>query len=130
MKGLDIKQKVLLAYYTEYQKDLPDMESITAEKLELSNDVFIVALQKLVNEGLITNVEFVVGGREKLPVMVNTKLLMVSPRGLSYVESKLNINPTDTGEEKTSTVVKRLTEWGYNELKDITVKVAAELIKG
>jgi len=50
---LDSKQRVLLAIYTEYQKDIPTMEDITAEALELDIEVFGIAVEKLINEQMI-----------------------------------------------------------------------------
>lgn len=130
MGSLDTKQKVLLAFYTEYQKDLPQMRSVNSEVLNLDNDKFIVALQKLENEGLINGVTFTVGGRGTIPLMADTRQLMITPYGLNYVENKLGIDPTNSGEEKVKTLTRKVTEWGYNELKDFAVKVTAELLRG
>lgn len=129
MEQLDTKQKVLLAFYAEYQKDLPQMRSVTSEVLNISRDVFIVALQKLENEGLINGVGFVKGGRGVIPFSADTSFLMLTPHGLNYVENKLGIDPTNTGEEKVKKITRKVTEWGYNELKDFAIKVTAELIK-
>ena len=50
---LDTKQQVLLAFYIEYQKDLPNMKNVNNTKLNLDITVFNVALAKLENEGYI-----------------------------------------------------------------------------
>jgi len=57
-----------------------------------------------------------------------TRQIMLTQYGLNYMESKLGIDPTNSGEEKVKTIT--VTEWGYNELKDIAIKVSAELIRG
>lgn len=51
---LDSKQKVLMAIYAEYQKDIPDMDLVSFESLDMDSKVFYIALDKLENEGLIT----------------------------------------------------------------------------
>jgi methyl coenzyme M reductase alpha subunit len=130
MSELDTKQKVLLAFYTEYQKDVPNMRSITSSELGISNDQFVVAIQKLENEGLINGAKYMKGGRGTIPLAVITDFIMVTRDGLQYVEEKLNIQPTMTALEKTKEVSKKVTEWGYNELKDFAAKVLAEIIKG
>ncbi|MDR6553982.1 YjcQ family protein [Paenibacillus qinlingensis] len=128
MEHLDTKQKVLVAIYLEYQKDLPEMnKNIDASILELSDDVFLIAIRKLHNEGLIT------GGRfyeHPLKGVASTEYIMMTKAGIEYVESKLNVLPTLNGEGKIKEVSKKLAEWGYNELKDFTVKVIAEIVKG
>ena len=50
---LDSKQKVLLAIYTEYQKDIPKMELITNVNLDMDSQVFRIAVDKLQSEGFI-----------------------------------------------------------------------------
>ena len=42
--SIDAKLLALYAIYVEYQKDLPDMEAVTAEALGIDEDVFNVAL--------------------------------------------------------------------------------------
>ena len=50
---LDAKQKVLMAIYAEYQKDIPVMQNITFANLDMDSRVFKIAVDKLENEGLI-----------------------------------------------------------------------------
>ena len=52
--SIDAKLLVLYAIYVEYQKDLPDMHSVSAEALGIDEDVFNVAVLKLCNEGYVT----------------------------------------------------------------------------
>ncbi|WP_077212388.1 YjcQ family protein [Bacillus dakarensis] len=129
MDKLDIKQRVLVTFYIEYQKDLPEMEKVNATDLGISHDIFKMALLKLINEGLITGVEFTRGGQgNKILGAFTTNILMTS-KGIDYVEQKLGITPTLTAGEKVREVSKKVAEWGYNEIKDFTVKVAAEIAK-
>lgn len=97
----DSKQKVLIAIYTEYQKDIPDMKNnIKADKLNLDNTVFKIALEKLENEGLITGVQFIRGGNSHIPISAFTDSVKMTSYGILYVEEKLNIEKTLTGMEK------------------------------
>ncbi|WP_052737876.1 YjcQ family protein [Bacillus sp. SA1-12] len=121
---LDKKQQVLVAIYTEYQKDLPNMSSVNHESLEMDEEIFVVALEKLLNEGLIIDVDFYLGGDYSLQTTKMTSY------GLNYVEEKLGIEPTLSGAEKVKEVAKQATQFGYNELKDFASKVVAELLKG
>lgn len=126
---LDTKQKVLIALYTEYQKDLPDMKSINAETLGLSKEVFFVAIMKLKTEGYITDlIELKVAGM--LHPLYRLDNMKLTRDGLEYVETKLDINSKATGKEKVIAVSKKLGEWGMDTLKDVVGKIAAELIKG
>ncbi len=127
---LDTKQKVLLALYTEYQKDLPNMKEINAETLGLEKEVFIVAIVKLVNERLIKDVEFLKGGNGPYPRGMFIDGCKLTREGLEYVERKLQIEPTQSGVEKTRKVAKKLTEWGWEQGKDFAAKVTAEILKG
>lgn len=130
MSELDTKQKVLIAFYTEYQKDIPNMKRVVASEIGISQDQFTVSIQKLENENLITGPQYAKGGRGAVPLMVFTDFIMITNYGLQYVEEKLGIQPSMNAGEKVKEVTKKVTAWGYNELKDFTVKVAAELIKG
>lgn len=130
MSELDTKQKVLVAIYTEYQKDVPNMRNVTAASIGLDNDRFAVAIQKLENENLIQGPKYTKGGRGTIPLMVIMDFVMVTNYGLAYVEEKLGIRPTMSSSEKLKEVTKKVTSWGYEELKDFAVKVTAEVIKG
>ncbi|WP_281976055.1 hypothetical protein [Halobacillus litoralis] len=124
MSELDTKQRVLVAFYTEYQKDLPNMGEVTAEAVGMSQNKFAMAIKKLENEGLLT------GGKYAKGDSVFTDFVMVTNYGLAYVEEKLEIQPTMSAGEKTKEVTKKAGLWGYNELKDFAVKVTAEMLKG
>jgi len=125
---LDTKQKVLLAIYTEYQKDYPDMTNITFENLGLDQDVFNFALAKLSNEELINDVIFskTMGNRPPMALINNAKM---SRLGIEYVETMLNINKTAGGIEKANVVRDAFEKQGFSILTDFAAKVIAEMLK-
>ena len=124
----DAKQKVLLAIYAEYQKDIPDMEkNVTAAIVGIDQKVFMIALGKLENEGLICGTNFANGGGEILCAFLRTTKM--TPYGLQYVETKLGIQPEKTGKEKLQEMGKNAASWGWNEAKDIFARVLSELIQ-
>lgn len=125
---LDTKQKVLVAIYTEYQKDIPNMiNNIKAKELGIDNAVFEIALDKLMNEGLITGVDFIKSNHQILVTYMDK--LMMTRDGIEYVETKLGIERTLSGVEKVQEILKKSADWGWNEFKDITVKVLSEMGK-
>lgn len=125
---LDTKQKVLIAIYTEYQKDIPNMEeNITYENLNLDKDKFVFALRKLKNEGLIQNIEFFWGEGKILECGFSD--MLISSYGIDYVEQKLGIDKTLSGIEKAKYIVLKCGEFGLEQLKDFASKVVAETIK-
>lgn len=126
---LDAKQKVLLAIYTEYQKDLPNMDLVQARTLDLDTKVFRVALDKLQAEGLIQGVNVLVDGNSPIPSVFWSDAKM-TPRGIDYVEEKLGIESTATGEKKVADIVKMLAKWGWDQGKDIAARVLADMAKG
>ena len=128
---LDTKQKVLLAIYIEYQKDIPNIEQeVKADKLGIGLDEFKIAIAKLENEGLIRGTVISNMGNSKWGIGIvaldDTKM---TPYGIDYVETKLGIDKTLNGMEKVQDMAKKSANWGWNEFKDITVKVLAEMGK-
>lgn len=122
---LDIKQQVLAAIYMEYQKDLPKMEDITHTKLNIDKDKFNVALIKLKNEGLISNVLIMSADNSIYEVyMGNT---MMTREGIQYVEEILEIQKTSTNKEKIKTAISKLGGWGFNLLSEFGTKIAVEM---
>lgn len=121
-KELDLKQRVLVAFYLEYQKELPEMNSVSADTLDTDQQRFGIAVKKLQNEGFITGAKFA-----KLD-MVFTDFIMLTGYGLQYAEEVLEIKPTMSASEKVKEVGKKVTAWGYNELKDFSAKVLGEVI--
>lgn len=131
MAELDTKQRVLVAIYTEYQKDLPNMgNNISAYDLGIEYDVFKVALLKLSNEGYIRGADFIRGGQGNKITSVYTREIMMTRDGIDYVEEKLGIKPDMSAGEKVKEVSKTVAAWGYNELKDFAIKVTGEIVKG
>lgn len=126
--NLDTKQKVLIAIYTEYQKDVPDMmNKIKPVELGIDENVFNIALSKLDNEGLITGADFVKVKNEIVHSYVDG--IMMTPWGIEYVETKLGLDKTLSGMEKVQEMAKKSVTWGWNEFKDITVQVLSEMGK-
>lgn len=131
--GLDTKQKVLIAIYTEYQKDLPNIDgNVKANTLGIDNKVFNVAIEKLENEGLITGSNLSKGGSSTVwnTLMVNLNHTKMTPDGISYIEEKLGIEKTLSGAEKVKHVSLRAAEWGWDQFKDVASKTLSEIIKG
>ncbi|PKM90311.1 MAG: hypothetical protein CVU87_02690 [Firmicutes bacterium HGW-Firmicutes-12] len=127
---LDAKQRVLMAIYTEYQKDLPDMKkSIRADVLGLNHDVFMIAIEKLDNEMLISNVKYSKNGNSTIPLVVWTDRIKMTAYGIQYVEEKLKIEKSLTGKEKVKKIVGSAAEWGWEQIKDIAAKTLAEMNK-
>lgn len=125
---LDTKQKVLVAIYAEYQKDIPNMtHNIRAECLGIDEAVFEIALDKLSNEGLITGVHFEKIDNEIICIWISD--MKMTRDGIEYVETKLGIDKTLSGKEKVQEMAKKSVNWGWNEFKDITVKVLSEMGK-
>ena len=80
MKHSD-EDKVLLAIYKEYKKDLPDMNKINAKVLGLESDVFKIALKKLRTEELIT-FESHTGGDGTIPLFIAKETIEIKPLGV------------------------------------------------
>ncbi|NMF00250.1 hypothetical protein [Aneurinibacillus aneurinilyticus] len=127
---LDTKRKVLIALYLEYQKDLPEMNKVTAASLELEPEVFKVAIDKLVHEGYLDNVLISRGGSGGKILSVRLEHAKLSRYAIHYIEDRLEIDPEATGEEKGKTVLKRFVDAGKESFENIVAKIVAELIKG
>lgn len=123
----DAKQKVLLAVYMEYQKDIPNMKSITAKTVGLEEQVYKIAVDKLSNEGLIRDATLTHGGGKIVSAWLDN--VKMTPYGLNYVETKLAIQPEKTGMEKIKEISEKAVSWGWNEAKDFAAKVLAEIMK-
>ena len=130
--GLDIKQKVLIAIYTEYQKDLPNIDgNIKSDILGIDNNIFNIAIEKLENEGLITGSNLIKGGSSTVwnTTMVNLTQTKMTQDGINYIEEKLGIERTLTGAEKVRDVSVKVAEWGWDQFKDIAAKTLSEILK-
>jgi len=85
MVELDVKQQVLVAIYTECQRDLPDMKSVKADVIGIPITQIFVALDKLENEGLINGVKFVRGDNGAVPIMAVAYDAKMTSFGIDYV---------------------------------------------
>lgn len=130
MAELDSKEKVLIAIYAEYQKDIPDMRrNINYKQLNMDKNVFYSAIDKLHNEELVNGLKIVTGGNRSIPVCVFTDNAKMSVRGIEYVENKMGIKPELSGMEKVQAVSSKAAEWGFDQAKDFFARVLAECIK-
>lgn len=128
MSKLTTEEKVLVAFYTEYQKDLPEMNNVSYENLDLDRKVFLTAVKKLKHKGFVDNISFLYADDDVY--FYTFEDAIVSMSGINYVEDKLGIQPDLSASDKVKEVTKKVASWGYSELKDFAVKVTAELIKG
>lgn len=127
--NLDNKQKVLIAIYTEYQKDIPNMRTITPANIGIEVKVVHAAIYKLYYEELISNIRIYKDDINS-PEIDDWGHVKMTQKGIEYVEELLNIEKTLSGEEKTKNIIKKATEWGYDQLQTFAAKVLAEMIKG
>jgi hypothetical protein len=128
MMGLNTKQQVLVAIYTEYQKEIPNMNAITCEKLGISIDEFYIALKKLDNEGLVNNIKILPKGNSNVPAFVVINNAMMSAYGIDYVEKKLEMEKTLSPKEKVEKVIGKSEEFGLKHLKDFAVNIFSDCI--
>ena len=108
---LDVKQQVLIAIYTEYQKDIPMIhKEVTPNSLGINREKFDIAIVKLENEGFITDTNIAYGkgnpNSNRWAIFCvsldNTKM---TPYGIDYVEKVLDIENTYNAKSKVSRVV-------------------------
>lgn len=126
---LDLKQKVLVAIYTEYQKDVPEMDNITQTLFDIDESKFIIALKKLENEDKINGLNFAEFAEGTFLFPNTMSQVMMTNHGMDYVENVLGIQPTLNGLEKVKEVASKVGGWGFEQLKDFAVKVTTEMIK-
>ncbi len=86
---MSVKDKVLLAIYDEYQKDIPNMDAnVTWSKLQLNKDEFNIALDKLDKEGLINGLRAARGAGNKILIAYLNEVTP-SVHGIRYVKQNL-----------------------------------------
>ena len=131
---LDVKQQVLIAIYTEYQKDIPMIhKEVTPNSLGINREKFDIAIVKLENEGFITDTNIAYGkgnpNSNRWAIFCvsldNTKM---TPYGIDYVEKVLDIDYTDNAKSKVSKVIEKCGNWGMEQLKDFGARVLSEVI--
>ena len=93
--SIDAKLFVLYAIYVEYQKDLPDMRRVSAEALGIDEDVFIMAVLKLCNEGYITGAIPKYVDQLGYPVTVDMTRVMPTQKDMRKICKALDCTPTD-----------------------------------
>lgn len=116
---IDTKHQVLYALYSEYQKDIPDMDRITSRSLGIDNQAFIVALMKLQNEGYIQGVIWIPPDTmaiQKIRAVKRDNLFMTG-KGVKYVEAQAGIEESSPSTEKIKQLGKRLGIFGLDLLK-------------
>jgi hypothetical protein len=125
----DVKQKVLVAIYTEYQKDIPNMDdNIKADILGVTYEEFKIAIDKLLNEEMIKGANFS-RGKGGIPLVLFFTNLRMTSKGIDYVEEKLLLDKTLTGDEKIKKLAVDSANWGWEQFKDIASKTLAEILK-
>ncbi|SHJ52600.1 YjcQ protein [Clostridium cavendishii DSM 21758] len=127
---LDSKQKVLVAIYTEYQKEDFDMRTnIKADVIGIEYQIFAKAIVKLINEEYITGVKLVRGGIGNKIHSILLDDMLITKEGIEYVESKIGLEKTLSGKEKAKHIGKKALEAGWDKGSDLAAKVIGELIK-
>jgi hypothetical protein len=112
---LDSKQKVLYAIYAEYQRDLPDMKSVTFKSLDMDLDVYQVALIKLQNEELIDGL-VIVPPKAIIPSRIkgmDKDNILPTSYGIEYVESKFDIQKDKSSKEKLNLLKEKFGKLGW-----------------
>ena len=131
---LDVKQQVLLAIYTEYQKDIPMIhKEVTPNSLGIEKEKFDIAIAQLENEGYINSSKVVTSkkqteGNQWGITMVMLDFTKMTPYGIDYVEKVLDIDNTENAKNKVSRVVEKCSSWGMEQLKDFGARVLSEVI--
>lgn len=126
---LDAKQKVLMAIYAEYQKDVPVMQNVTFGNLDMDSRVFKIAVDKLENEVLITGAKIHYKPGSGYPDIVTIDLVKMTLAGIEFVETKMELDHGLTGKEKLEVLSQKWGKLGWEVLNDFTAKVLAEMAK-
>jgi hypothetical protein len=100
---IDLKQKILLAFYVEYQKDSSHLMNIDHRVVGVTIDMFVSALEKLDNEELVIY-ELTYPSLDPKVVSYVT----ITRRGIEYIEQKFGIDSVLNGREKVAKIVRSL----------------------
>ena len=125
---IDVKLLILYAIYAEYQKDLPDMESVNAQALQMDSRMFGAAMMKLQNEELITGARFEFVKQSPYPAYVFMDRVAPTKSAIDLVERDLQITGR-TGGEKAQSLLKRFRDYSWDALTDFAAKVLVEIGK-
>lgn len=124
-----VKNQVLMAIYTEYQKSIPDMKNINYKVLGISRDEFKIAVAKLANEKFISGAIVHPGGDSNIPAMVALNDVQMTTDGIDHVEQNLGIEADWSEKEKVEKVIDFAKQTGLDFLSDVASKVIVEMIK-
>lgn len=91
---VDARQVVLHGIYAESQKDFPNMDNITHNKLGLGYDAFKLSIAKLQNEGLIRGAYLLYGRKKHVPLSVKIFKVSITAYGINILNQKLKSNYT------------------------------------
>lgn len=116
---IDTKHQVLYALYSEYQKDIPDMESINATVLDMEVPVFNAALLKLQNEGYIQGFDWRPPETMDARKIISSyrKNIYLTRKGVEYVEKLASIAESMPARKKIAELAKQVGLFGMDILK-------------
>ena len=116
---IDTKHQVLYALYSEYQKDIPDMESINAAVLDMEVPVFNAALLKLQNEGYIQGFDWRPPETMDARKIISSyrKNISLTRKGVEYVEKLASIAESMPARKKIAELAKQVGLFGMDILK-------------
>jgi hypothetical protein len=126
---LDAKHQVLFAVYAEYQKDVPEMKGLTFDALGMDKTVFVFALTKLENEGLINGLVVIPPSAFRNPSKIIVDGIFPTREGIEYVEAKLEIEKARTGAEKLRTLRERFGKLGWDILQSMVVDILSKIMR-
>lgn len=127
---LDMKDQLILVIYKEYNQDIPDIQhKIRPELLDIEPEVFFNTIDKLQNELLISEAIIKRAYKSHQPVGVLLNHMVITPRGIEYVEKMLEIEKNLSKAEKLKRIGKKVGEWTLEQGKDITAKTLAYLLE-
>ena len=121
---IDSKHKVLFAIYAEYQKDIPNMEDVNYNVLDMDSKVFRIALFKLQNEGFIDGLKTHPPNEKNVDriKVIMIKEVMPTRFGIEYVENKLEVRKDLTSQEKLKQIAEKFGKFGFEVLKEVAIQ--------
>ena len=127
---LDVKLQVLLAIYAEYQRDIPNMDRVTHEALQVDAQAFRAALIKLQNEGLISGLVIEPPKEtraDRVRGVIRTHMLPTRA-GLDEAEKYIATGQADTAKSRLTALISRAGLAGLDWVKDVAAGVLADVI--
>lgn len=127
---LDIKQEVLIALYAQYQRDIPEMEKVTAAALNMDSVAFMFSLLKLQTEGLICGCVFIPPNEKNARRIraVEKKNIFLTREGVEYVQNLLDLKALKTNKERLKSIVKSLGLAGAEVLKEYVMSLIPKIL--